>query len=222
MQFDAVVANPPFSLVKWRDDGVKSDPWERFKRGIPPAKNGDYAFILHMIESMKPDTGRMAVVVSSGVLFRGNVEGRIRKQLVEENLIDAVISLPGKLFYATELAASILLIKRQRSSEDILFIDASQSYGTDKKQNQLRLEDIERIMAAIHQRKNETHYSHLASRDEIIANQYNLTTQRYVKPEIAKVKFDLRLLALERDELKQELAVLDAIIDEQLRAMGVL
>lgn len=222
MQFDAVVANPPFSLDKWGDENARLDPWGRFARGIPPKTTGDYAFILHMIESMKAETGRMAVVVASGVLFRGNVEGKIRQQLVEENLIDTVISLPGKVFYGTDLAASILLIKRQRSSQDILFIDASQAYGSDKKQNQLRLEDIERIMTTVLQRQEIPHYSHLASREEIAANDFNLTTQRYVKPEMTSEVVDLRRLAIERDELKQELAQLDAKIDAHLRAMGVL
>ena len=222
MQFDAVVANPPFSLDKWGDENARIDPWGRFARGIPPKNTGDYAFILHMIESMKPETGRMAVVVASGVLFRGNVEGKIRQQLVEENLIDTVISLPGKVFYGTDLAASILLIKRQRSSQDILFIDASQDYGSDKKQNQLRLEDIERIMTAVHNRQEIAHYSHLASREEVLANDFNLTTRRYVKPEMDGDVVDLRCLDIELDEKKQESALLDVKIKGHLRVMGVL
>ncbi|MBI3230711.1 MAG: SAM-dependent DNA methyltransferase [Burkholderiales bacterium] len=128
MQFDAVVANPPFSLDKWGEEEARTDRWQRFARGVPPKNIGDYAFILHMVESMKPDTGRMAVVVASGVLFRGGVEGKIRAKLVTENLIDAVISLPGKVFFGTDLAASILLLKRQRSTQDVLFIDDLQDY----------------------------------------------------------------------------------------------
>ena len=98
--FDIVVANPPFSLDKWGVDAAENDKFGRFRRGIPPRTKGDYAFILHMIETMKPKTGRMAVVVPHGVLFRGSSEGKIRQKLIEENLLEAVIDC-RKLFYGT-------------------------------------------------------------------------------------------------------------------------
>ena len=103
--FDIVVANPPFSLEKWGFEGADADKFSRFRRGLPPRTKGDYAFILHMIETMKPGSGRMAVVVPHGVLFRGAAEGRIRQKLLEENLLDVVIGLPEKLFYGTGIPA---------------------------------------------------------------------------------------------------------------------
>ncbi len=97
-----VTANPPFSLDKWGHDDASNDPFGRFRRGVPPKTKGDYAFITHMIETLKPETGRMAVVVPHGVLFRASSEGKIRQQLVEENLLDTVIGLPEKLFFCLD------------------------------------------------------------------------------------------------------------------------
>ena len=114
MLFDIVTANPPFSLDKWGHDDAENDKFSRFRRGIPPKTKGDYAFILHMIETLKPDTGRMGVVVPHGVLFRGSSEGQIRQKLIEENLLDAVIGLPEKLFYGTGIPAAILLFRKRR------------------------------------------------------------------------------------------------------------
>ena len=107
MRFDIVTANPPFSLDKWGYEEAGNDKFGRFKRGLPPKTKGDYAFILHMIETLKPKSGRMGVVVPHGVLFRGSSEGKIRQQLIDENLLDAVIGLPEKLFYGTGIPAAI-------------------------------------------------------------------------------------------------------------------
>ncbi|MCF6218475.1 MAG: type I restriction-modification system subunit M [Gammaproteobacteria bacterium] len=112
MHFDIVTANPPFSLDKWGHDEADNDKFGRFRRGIPPKAKGDYAFILHMIETMKPSTGRMGVVVPHGVLFRGSSEGKIRKKLIEEGLLDCVIGLPEKLFYGTGIPAAVLIFRK--------------------------------------------------------------------------------------------------------------
>lgn len=115
--FDIVVANPPFSLEKWGHDSAGNDPHDRFRRGLPPRTKGDYAFILHMIATMKPRTGRMAVVVPHGVLFRGAAEGRIRQKLIEENLLDVVIGLPEKLFYGTGIPAAVLVFRTKKKDK---------------------------------------------------------------------------------------------------------
>lgn len=115
--FDIVVANPPFSLEKWGHDSADTDPHDRFRRGLPPRTKGDYAFILHMIATMKPRTGRMAVVVPHGVLFRGAAEGRIRQKLIEENLLDVVIGLPEKLFYGTGIPAAVLVFRTKKKDK---------------------------------------------------------------------------------------------------------
>lgn len=140
MKFQKVVANPPFSLDKW-DSGFLSeaeadskgkkkmtadlDPYHRFDLGIPPASKGDYAFVLHMLSSLDGENGRMAIVLPHGVLFRGASEGKIRRQLVELNYLDAVIGLPANLFYGTGIPACILVFQKNRPRRDVLFIDAS-------------------------------------------------------------------------------------------------
>lgn len=128
--FDIVVANPPFSLEKWGHDSAGNDPHDRFRRGLPPRTKGDYAFILHMIATMRPRTGRMAVVVPHGVLFRGAAEGRIRQKLIDENLLDVVIGLPEKLFYGTGIPAAVLVFRTKKKDKNVLFIDASRHYQT--------------------------------------------------------------------------------------------
>ena len=132
LKFDIVTANPPFSLDKWGHDEAEHDQFGRFKRGIPPKTKGDFAFILHMIETLKAKTGRMAVIVPHGVLFRGSSEGKIRQKLIEENLLDAVIGLPEKLFYGTGIPAAILVFSKAKTDENVLFIDASRDFKSGK------------------------------------------------------------------------------------------
>lgn len=158
MKFDTVVANPPFSLDKWGKvedkDGEKttvsydpeSDKYNRFWRGVPPKSKGDWAFISHMIETLN-EHGKAGVVVPHGVLFRGSSEGKIRQKTIEENLLEAVIGLPANLFFGTGIPAAILVFNKQKSSNNVLFIDASKYYESAKNQNKLRAIDIERILA---------------------------------------------------------------------------
>ena len=149
MKFDYVVANPPFSLDKWGAEEADADPHNRFWRGIPPRSKGDYAFISHMIEVALEREGRVAVVVPHGVLFRGAAEGRIRERLIRDNLLDAVIGLPGNLFPTTSIPVAILVFDRSREKgganekhKDVLFIDASKDYQAGKNQNVLLDEHI--------------------------------------------------------------------------------
>ena len=155
MKFDNIVANPPFSLDKWGADEAETDPWNRFWRGVPPKSKGDYAFISHMIEAAVEKKGRVVVVVPHGVLFRGAAEGRIREKLIEDNLLDAVIGLPGNLFPTTSIPVAILIFDRSREKgganedrKDVLFIDASQDYQPGKNQNALMDENMEKILNA--------------------------------------------------------------------------
>lgn len=131
-KFDIVVANPPFSLDKWGAESAASDTYNRFHRGTPPKSKGDYAFISHMVEATYVESGKVGVVVSHGILFRGGAEGRIRQQLIEENLLDAVIGLPVNLFFGTGIPAAIVLFKRGRTDSDVLFIDASRDFEQGK------------------------------------------------------------------------------------------
>ncbi|HQQ33686.1 MAG TPA: type I restriction-modification system subunit M, partial [Methylophilus sp.] len=180
MHFDIVTANPPFSLEKWGHEDAAHDVFHRFRRGVPPKTKGDYAFISHMVETLKPKTGRMGVIVPHGVLFRGSSEGVIRQKLVDENLLDAVIGLPEKLFYGTGIPAAILIFKKQKSDNKVLFIDASREFKSGKNQNQLGEADIQKIIATYKARANVDKYAYLATLDEIKENDYNLNIPRYV------------------------------------------
>ena len=135
MTFDVVVANPPFSLDKWGAENAAADRYERFWRGVPPKSKGDYGFITHMIEIARRRSGRVAVIVPHGVLFRGGAEGRIRRALIEENLLDAVVGLPANLFTTTGIPVAVLVFDRSREAggdnaarRDVLFIDASKAF----------------------------------------------------------------------------------------------
>lgn len=218
--FDVVVANPPFSLDKWGHDTASADKFGRFRRGLPPRTKGDYAFILHMVETMKPRTGRMAVVVPHGVLFRGSSEGLIRRKLIEENLLDCVIGLPEKLFYGTGIPAAILILRKGKPDKDVLFIDASREFKAGKNQNQLTREHLDKIIATIAAGKSVPKYAHLATPEEIAGNDWNLNIPRYVDTFEEEAEIDLVAVRTERLKLKEELAVLEAKMDGYLRELG--
>ncbi len=192
MKFDVVVANMPFSLDKWGADGAEKDKYKRFFRGVPPKGNADYAFISHMIEIMHKTSGRMAVIVPHGVLFRGGGEGKIRQKLIEENLLDAVIGLPANLFFGTSIPAAILIFKRNRLDQRVLFIDSSREFESGTNQNYLRAKDIEKIVSTYRTRKNIDKYAYLADFDEIKENDFNLNISRYIDTFIEEEVIDIR------------------------------
>lgn len=174
---DAVVSNPPYSQ-KWEPEGMDTDP--RFTQyGLAPQNKADYAFLLHELFHIKPD-GIMTIVLPHGVLFRGGAEEMIRTRLIEANNIDTIIGLPSSIFYGTGISTIIMVLKKQRSHDDVLFIDASQGFIKDGKNNLLRARDIERIVDAAHARRDVEHFARVVSRDEIRANDYNLNIPRYV------------------------------------------
>ncbi|HEB56482.1 MAG TPA: type I restriction-modification system subunit M, partial [Gammaproteobacteria bacterium] len=220
MHFDIVTANPPFSLEKWGHDEAEHDRWGRFRRGIPPKTKGDYAFILHMIETLKPGSGRMGVVVPHGVLFRGAAEGKIRRKLIEENLLDTVIGLPEKLFYGTGIPAAILIFKKKKADDKVLFIDASREYADGKNQNALRPEDIQKIIDTCHKRESVDKYAYLASPEEIAENDFNLNIPRYVDTFEEEEEIDLMAVRAEREKLKAELARLEEEMEGYLKELG--
>ena len=219
-QFEIVVANPPFSLEKWGFEGADSDPYARFRRGVPPKTKGDYAFILHMIETLKPKTGRMAVVVPHGVLFRGSSEGKIRQKLIEENLLDAVIGLPEKLFYGTGIPAAVLVFRKDRTDNNVLFIDASREFKAGKNQNQLSDENIAKVVDTYKQRENLDKYAYLASPEEIQENDFNLNIPRYVDTFEEEEEIDLMAVQAERREIEAEIAKLNEQMDGYLKELG--
>lgn len=218
--FDVVVANPPFSLEKWGQENAESDRFGRFRRGVPPRTKGDYAFILHMVEVMKPATGRMAVVAPHGVLFRGAAEGRIRTKLVDENLLDAVIGLPEKLFFGTGIPATILVFRKRKHDDKVLFIDASREYADGKNQNALRHEDIDKIVATYKARQSVDKYAYLATLKEIQDNDYNLNIPRYVDTFEEEPEIDMQALLVERAHLQQEMTRLEGEMESCLKELG--
>jgi len=218
--FDIVVANPPFSLEKWGQENAVDDPFKRYRRGLPPRTKADYAFILHMVETMKPGTGRMAVVAPHGVLFRGAAEGKIRQKLIEENLLDVVIGLPEKLFYGTGIPAAILVLRKKKSDDKVLFIDASRDYQDGKNQNFLRSQDLDRIEQTVRARKSVDKYAYLASPAEIAENDFNLNIPRYVDTFEEAEAIDLKAVREERLKLKAELAELEEKMAGYLKELG--
>lgn len=150
VQFDVVIANPPFSLEKWGQETWKSDPWKRAFAGLPKDSNGDFAWVQHMVQSMAKPHGRMAVVLPQGALFRGGVEGQIRQKLLEMDLIEAVIGLASNLFYGTELAACILILRHHKLKEragKLLIADASSLFRKGRAQNFLEPEHTDEILS---------------------------------------------------------------------------
>jgi type I restriction enzyme M protein len=206
MKFDVVVANPPFSLDKWGAESAEADKFHRFHRGVPPKSKGDYAFISHMIESAKEEGGRVGVIAPHGVLFRGGGEGRIRKALIEENLLDAVIGLPEKLFFGTGIPAVILLFKKGRSTKEVLFIDASGEYAEGTNQNRLGEEHIKKVVATYRAFQTVPKYSYRATREEIAENDFNLNIPRYVDTFEAEKEVDLKAVQAEINDLEKQLA----------------
>ena len=220
MLFDIVTANPPFSLDKWGYEQAENDKFDRFRRGLPPKTKGDYAFILHMIETLKPVTGRMGVVVPHGVLFRGSSEGKIREKLINENLLDAVIGLPEKLFYGTGIPAAILIFKKQKSDDSVLFIDASREFKSGKNQNNLSEENIAKIIATYRARESVDKYAYLATLQEVKDNDYNLNIPRYVDTFEEEAEIDLVAVRAEREQLKTQLAELEVQMEKYLEELG--
>lgn len=220
MLFDIVTANPPFSLDKWGYEQAENDKFDRFRRGLPPKTKGDYAFISHMIETLKPVTGRMGVVVPHGVLFRGSSEGKIREKLINENLLDAVIGLPEKLFYGTGIPAAILIFKKQKSDDSVLFIDASREFKSGKNQNNLTTENIAKIVETYRARVSVDKYAYLATLQEINDNAYNLNISRYVDTFETEEEIDLVAVRTEREQLKNQLDQLEFQMAKYLEELG--
>lgn len=189
-KFDYVVANPPFSLKSW-SNGVNpdSDEFNRFALGIPPEKNGDYAFLLHIIKSMK-STGKAAVVLPHGVLFRGNAEGEIRKNILKKGYIKGIIGLPANLFYGTGIPACIIVLDKDHAAhrKGIFMVDASKGFVKDGNKNRLREQDIRRITDIFTQQLEEPKYSRMVSMTEIAdaKNDYNLNIPRYIDTQEAE------------------------------------
>lgn len=191
--FDFAVANPPFSNKNWTSGiNPKEDEFGRFIWGIPPEKNGDYAFLLHIIKSLK-STGKGAVILPHGVLFRSNAEGRIRENLIKQGYIRGIIGLPVNLFYGTTIPACIIVIDKEHAQtrQGIFMVDASKGFSKEGNKNSLRSQDIHKIVDVFNKQLELPHYSRMVSLVEITANDYNLNIPRYIAPSESEDLHDL-------------------------------
>ncbi|HEY5750971.1 MAG TPA: N-6 DNA methylase [Chryseolinea sp.] len=179
MRFDIVVGAPPVDTEGLSADEARRDPYQRFLRGCPPKGRGDFGYILHAVEALGPQ-GRAGLVVPQGVLFRGQREGVIRRSLVEENLIDAVIALPQSLVYGTGIPAAIIIFNKARKTKSVVFIDASHEKATGRKPMEWSDEAIDRIVSTYRKRESVAKYSYVSSQAQIRNNQFNLSVSRYI------------------------------------------
>ena len=220
MSFDRVIANPPFSLKKWGKDAADADPYGRYPYGTPPKDAGDLAFIQHMIASLKAD-GKMGVVVPHGVLFRGSSEKDIRKGILEDDLLEAVIGLPSALFYGTSIPAALLIINKKKPDErkgKVLFINGELEYQEGKNQNKLGDIDIQHVLGVYEAFKDEKRYSKVVDMDEIRDNDYNLNIPRYADTSPPLEQFDVEAILRGGVPVSE---VEDEYIQETLNGMDV-
>ena len=188
-RFDAIVANPPFSY-RWKPTDTLAED-SRFKNhGLAPKSAADFAFLLHGLHFLKDD-GVMAIILPHGVLFRGGAEARIRTKLLEDGMIDTVIGLPANLFYSTGIPVCVLVLKKCKHHDDVLFINATEYFEKGKRQNRLLEEHISKVLDTYRERKEEARYSRRVGMAEIRKNEMNLNISRYVRTAEAEQEIDL-------------------------------
>lgn len=235
MKFDIVVANPPFSLDKWGAEAAAADEFNRFHRGVPPKSKGDYAFISHMIETTYEDKGKVGVIVPHGVLFRGSSEGKIREQLINENLLEAVIGLPANLFYGTGIPAAILIFNKAKGkNKDVLFIDASNDFDNGKNQNKLNEKHIQKVVEEYKKFKGlkpitteegevlTDKFSYRATLKDIQNNEYNLNIPRYIDTFEEEEEVDIKEIYNEIITLKSQLAETEKRMEDYLKELNLI
>ncbi len=187
--FDCVIANPPFSLKEWGRDVWEADPWGRAQFGLPPASYGDYAWVQHMVASMAAGTGRMAVVLPQGALFRKDAEGRIRRALLEQDLIESVVGLAPNIFFGTGLAPAVVVLRRVKSrasKRKVLIVDASSLFLQGRAQNSLAPEHGAQIVAWVRAFKDVGDRAKVVDLDQIAADDWTLNISRYVTPPVSE------------------------------------
>ena len=222
MEFDIVIANPPLSLKNWGYDEAQKDPHRRFRFGIPPKSYGDYAFVQHMIATLNLK-GHAGIVLPHGVLFRGGAEGKIRKGILEEDLLEAVIGLPNKLFFGTGIPACLFIINKNKPKErkgKVFFLYGANEYLEGKNQNKLRKEDIEKIVNAYREYRTIDKYCMPVSLDEIRANDYNLNITRYIDITEEEEPIDVQDVISQLKVLKNERSDIEKKMNNYLKELG--
>lgn len=218
-QFDAVVANPPFSY-RWDPTDTISEDMRFKNHGVAPKSAADFAFLLHGLHYLK-DNGVMAIILPHGVLFRGGAEERIRRKLLQDGHIDTVIGLPANLFYSTGIPVCILVLKKCKKPDDVLFINAAEHFEKGKRQNQLRPEHIDKIIDTYQYRKEEARYSRRVSMAEIVKNDFSLNISRYVSTAVAEAEVSLKAIHAQLVDLDLEIKTATLLHNEFLKELNL-
>ncbi|KLV17494.1 type I restriction-modification system subunit M [Bacillus anthracis] len=216
--FDSVLMNPPYS-AKWSSDDTFLDD-SRFNRygKLAPKSKADFAFLLHGFYHLK-DSGTMAIVLPHGVLFRGAAEGVIRKKLLEDGSIDAVIGMPANLFFGTSIPTTVIILKKNRTTRDVLFIDASNEFTKEKNQNKLSKENIDKIVETYKKREDVEKYAHIATFDEIKENDFNLNIPRYVDTFEEEAPVDMASVGSSIKDIRKEKAELESSLYDMISSL---
>jgi type I restriction enzyme M protein len=225
-QFDVVITNPPFSLKNWGHEAWVRDPWSRAACGLPPAGNGDFAWVQHMVASMDPRAGRVGVVMPHGVLFRGGQEKAIRECLLRSDRLDAVVGLAPNLFYSTTIPACLLIFRARRAEErrrHVLFVDGSKRFAKGRNQNALRAEDVDALVGA-YRTGDDTDGDggvevRLVPLAEVEANAWDLNIGRYIKGAAAE-PVDVETALADLADARAALRVAAERLDERLVEAG--
>lgn len=220
IEFDAIVANPPFSL-RWEPNDTLSEDFRFKSYGLAPKSAADFAFLLHGFHFLSSE-GTMAIILPHGVLFRGGAEERIRTKLLKDNNIDTVIGLPANLFYSTGIPVCILVLKKCKKEDDVLFINASEDFDKDKRQNTLNEKHIEKIVDTYKYRPEKiTRYARRVSMEEIEKNGYNLNISRYVSNTQEEEKIDLIAVNEKLKEINESIKISTEKHNEFLKELGL-
>lgn len=219
LHFDAVVANPPFSY-RWEPGEAMSQDFRFKDYGVAPKSAADFAFLLHGFHYLGKE-GTMAIILPHGVLFRGGAEQRIRRKLLEDGNIDTVIGLPANLFFSTGIPVCILVLKKCKKPDDVLFINASEHFEKGKRQNRLLPEHIDKIISAYQFRKEEERYARRVTMEEIAANDYNLNISRYISTAKPEEEIDLGAVNANLVELEEKIVKAAKKHNEFLKELGL-
>ena len=217
--FDAIVANPPFSY-RWTPGESMGDDVRFKSHGLAPRSAADFAFLLHGLHYLK-DEGVMAIILPHGVLFRGGAEERIRTKLLEDGHIDTVIGLPANLFYSTGIPVCILVLKKCKKPDDVLFINAAEHFEKGKRQNQLKPEHIAKIIDTYQHRTEAPRYSRRVEMDEIRKNDFNLNISRYISTAVAEEEIDLAATSRALLQIEKEIRKARNTHNGFLRELGL-
>ncbi|WP_218917197.1 type I restriction-modification system subunit M [Niabella ginsenosidivorans] len=219
-EFDAIVANPPFSL-RWEPNDTLAEDFRFKSYGLAPKSAADFSFLLHGFHFLKDD-GTMAIILPHGVLFRGGAEERIRTKLLKDNHIDTVIGLPSNLFYSTGIPVCILVLKKCKKQDDVLFINASEQYKPGKRQNSLEPEHINNIVETYQFRPDHIErYARRVSMEEIEKNAYNLNISRYVSTSVDEVQIDLKAVNIKLAAINERIKSSTDKHNEFLKELGL-